>query len=125
MKKALLGLGSLLVVGCALPGPSVTSAPVPIACDQAGDVEAAADGCNTCTCGANGQWQCTVKTCGSTCPLPVAAHSGGEDCTASVVWAKDADTEPGLCCQYSGECAAPAGWTLYNGYNDCNAPVAY
>src|SRR5688572_13443522 len=61
-------------------------------CDEVGATGKAPDGCNTCTCGDDGQWSCTEMACGAcqegdTAPSPdgcntCGCHGGQWACTA-------------------------------------------
>jgi len=60
-------LGIVVAGGCGHSDTQVGSVNGPVAggaCGTAGTTLPAGDGCNTCTCGSNGHWACTLEACG-------------------------------------------------------------
>jgi hypothetical protein len=51
-------------------------------CSPVGSTSNASDGCNTCTCGSDGNWGCTKKACGGSSGSGVGGSSGGVTCQA-------------------------------------------
>jgi hypothetical protein len=101
-----------------------------------GDTQPAGDDCNTCTCSANGEWECTTNQCGCTpgeitvngCDFCVCNANLTESCSdnncnicgvpwdakvceAVDTWAKEPTT--GTCCLYAKPCWSPMGYEQF------------
>jgi len=106
---------------------------------MAGEEKPAGDGCNTCTCDANGKWACTDMACGAQCQpgdtkeaddgcnTCICMNDGQWACTKKLcipecpppkafegncaqVIATAINPQTGQCCEYPTPCNIPDGW---------------
>jgi hypothetical protein len=83
-----------------------------------GDAKILPDGCNACSCTAEGNWLCSNNPCpeAGVCPPPRPPQPG-EVCLQANTWARD--PVAGTCCEYPHSCAPPTGWPVFNSQEAC------